>query len=61
VNGDVTVLGQRLQQAHNVARECNAGSKRWRTCRKLDRLTVIDAVRYNVIPAAAGDGRSGDH
>ena len=56
----MTVLGQRLQQAHDIARERCAGSERWRTCRKLHRLTIIDAVGYDVIPAAAGDGWSCD-
>ena len=57
----MTVLGERLQQAYDVTRERSAGSKRWRTCRKLHRLTVIDAVGYDVIRAAAGDGGSCDH
>ena len=41
-NGDVTVLGERLQQAYDVTCERNSGSNRWRTCRKLHRLTVIE-------------------
>jgi hypothetical protein len=60
-NGDVALFRERLQQAYDVARERSAGSKRWRACRKLHRLTVIDAIGYGVIPAAAGDGGSRYH
>ena len=48
------LLRERLQQAHDIARERSAGPKRWRACRKLHRLPVIDAVGYGVIRAAAG-------
>jgi putative cell wall-binding protein len=41
-NGDVPLLGERLLQAYDVTCERNAGSNRWRTCRKLHRLTVIE-------------------
>ena len=60
-DGDVALFGERLQQAYDVARERSASSKRWRTCRKLHRLIVIDAIGYGVILATAGDGRSCDH
>src|SRR5258708_1803904 len=48
-DGDVAVFGEGLQQAHNVARERSASAKRWRACRKLHRLTVINAIGYGVI------------
>src|SRR5258708_30924136 len=60
-DGDVAVFGEGLQQAHDVARERSASAGRRRACRKLHWLTVIDAIGYGVIRAAAGDGRSCDH
>jgi hypothetical protein len=57
-DGDVALFGERLQQAYDVARERSASAKRWRARRKLDWLTVIDAIGYGVIRAATGDGRS---
>ena len=57
-NGDVTLLGERLQQAYDVTCKRSAGSKRRRSGRKLHRLTVIDAVGNGVIRATAGDSRS---
>ena len=60
-NGDVPLFGERLQQAYNVTGERSAGPKRWRTCRKLHRLTVIDAVGNSVVRATPGDSRSRDH
>src|SRR6185436_8990607 len=60
-NGDVTVLRQRLQQAYDVTCERSTGSKRWRSCRKLYRLTIIDAVGNGVIRATPGDSQSRDH
>jgi len=52
-DGDVALFGERLQQAYDVARERSAGSKRWRACRKLHRLIVINAIGYGVTLAAA--------
>src|SRR5258705_3277393 len=61
MDGDVALFGEGLQQAHDVARERSASAKRWRACRKLHWMSVIDAIGYGVIRAAAGDGRSCDH
>src|SRR5258708_32057357 len=60
-DGDVAVFGEGLQQAHNVARERSASAIRWRACRKLHRLTVIDAIGYGVLLASAADGWACDH
>src|SRR6202022_3903154 len=60
-DGDVALFGERLQQTYDVAGERSASSKRWRACRNLHRLIVINAIGYGVIPAAARDGRSCDH
>src|SRR3982074_111523 len=57
----VAVFRKGLQQTYDVARERNASSKRWRACRKLHRLIVINAIGYGIFRAAAGDGRSCDH
>src|SRR5688572_4818598 len=59
-NGNVTLFRERLQQAHDIARERSTSPKRWCACRKLYRLTIIDAVGYGV-DAATGNGRSRDH
>jgi hypothetical protein len=49
-DGNLSLPGKGLQQAYDVARERHAGSRRWRGCRKLHRLSVIDAIRNGVIP-----------
>ena len=54
-DGNLALLGKGLQQAYDVARERDACSRRWRACRKLHRLTVIDAIGNGVILAAAGE------
>ena len=47
------LLRQRLQQAHDIALERGAGSKRWHACRGLHRLVAIDAIGDGVVIAAA--------
>jgi len=61
MDGEVALFGEGLQQAHDVTRERSASTKRWRGRRKLHWLTVIDAIGYGVVRAAAENGRSGDH
>src|SRR5882757_6983504 len=59
-DGNLSLLGKGLQQAYDVARERNAGSRRWRGCRKLHRLSIIDAIRNGVTLPVAGGDRSRD-
>jgi hypothetical protein len=61
VDAEASTVRKRLQQATNVARKRDTGSKCRHGCRHLQRLTVIDAIGNRVIVAAAGDAGSRDH
>jgi hypothetical protein len=59
-DGNLSLLGKGLQQAYDVPRERDACSGRWRRCRKLHRLIVVDAVGNGEILPAAGEDRPCD-
>jgi hypothetical protein len=61
VDAEASTVRKRLQQATNVARKRDTGTKCRHGCRHLQRLTVIDAIGNRVIVAAAGDAGSRDH